>query len=92
MWPSALAAAHPAEAQRRQLTLICVLAPQALEDRGIVELLLTSDNTDGLSKGMIPGGTFKGSVQAMPATHVGGSMSRAPATERCKVPIRDDTL
>ncbi|XP_058520071.1 beta-galactosidase-1-like protein 2 isoform X7 [Ochotona princeps] len=28
---------------------------KALEDRGIVELLLTSDNKDGLSKGMIPG-------------------------------------
>lgn len=31
--------------------------PQALEDRGIVELLLTSDNKDGLSKGIINGGT-----------------------------------
>lgn len=31
--------------------------PQALEDRGIVELLLTSDNKDGLSKGVVHGGT-----------------------------------
>lgn len=31
--------------------------PQALEDRGIVELLLTSDNKDGLSKGIVDGGT-----------------------------------
>lgn len=30
--------------------------PQALEDRGIVELLLTSDNKDGLSKGIVQGG------------------------------------
>lgn len=30
--------------------------PQALEDRGIVELLLTSDNKDGLSKGIVDGG------------------------------------
>ncbi|XP_051690458.2 beta-galactosidase-1-like protein 2 isoform X1 [Oryctolagus cuniculus] len=28
---------------------------RALEDRGIVELLLTSDNKDGLSKGVVPG-------------------------------------
>ncbi|XP_006150029.1 beta-galactosidase-1-like protein 2 [Tupaia chinensis] len=28
---------------------------KALEDRGIVELLLTSDNKDGLSKGVVPG-------------------------------------
>ena len=34
-----------------------VTPPQALEDRGIVELLLTSDNKDGLSKGIVDGGT-----------------------------------
>lgn len=32
---------------------------QALEDRGIIELLLTSDNKDGLQKGMVHGGTSK---------------------------------
>lgn len=34
-----------------------LVPPQALEDRGIVELLLTSDNEDGLSKGTVDGGT-----------------------------------
>uniref|UniRef100_A0A5F7ZD77 Galactosidase beta 1 like 2 n=1 Tax=Macaca mulatta TaxID=9544 RepID=A0A5F7ZD77_MACMU len=32
-----------------------VVPLQALEDRGIVELLLTSDNKDGLSKGIVQG-------------------------------------
>jgi hypothetical protein len=31
--------------------------PQALEDRGIIELLFTSDNKDGLKKGVVNGGT-----------------------------------
>lgn len=39
--------------------------PQALEDRGIVELLLTSDNKDGLSKGVVHGGTCTGAVGAL---------------------------
>lgn len=38
--------------------------PQALEDRGIVELLLTSDNKDGLSKGVVHGGTCTEAVGA----------------------------
>lgn len=35
---------------------------QALQDRGIVELLLTSDNQDGLKNGIVDGGTCQEAV------------------------------
>lgn len=40
----------------------CPVLTQALEDRGIVELLLTSDNKDGLSKGVVDGGMVGGDL------------------------------
>ncbi|XP_063527713.1 beta-galactosidase-1-like protein 2 isoform X3 [Pongo pygmaeus] len=44
---------------------------KALEDRGIVELLLTSDNKDGLSKGIVQGDRAAGRSLYIPAAAPG---------------------
>lgn len=51
---------------------------QALEDRGIVELLLTSDNKDGLSKGVVDGGVYRGCRDHMAAL--------SPLSPGCQAP------
>nr|KAF6465269.1 galactosidase beta 1 like 2 [Rousettus aegyptiacus] len=43
---------------------------KALEDRGIVELLLTSDNKDGLSKGFVPGVLATINLQSQEELHL----------------------
>lgn len=42
---------------RTDLEFVFYPLQQALEDRGITEMLLTSDNKDGLEKGVVDGGT-----------------------------------
>lgn len=44
-------------AMRTDLEFVFYPPQQALEDRGITEMLLTSDNKDGLEKGVVDGGT-----------------------------------